>query len=139
MLTGRHGLLFYRFQALLEDAAFAVELLDVEGPAADEGGAIAAQAAAGLQQLEEQLERWQTQRLLSGPYDAQGALLTLTAGAGERRPWRLAEQEGESSWWRLSAVQIPCRWCLMPCVAVSRSYSWCIGMPTDHQQMHLTS
>jgi hypothetical protein len=75
-----------RFQALLEDAAFAVELLEVEGPAADEGGAIAAQAAAGLQQLEEQLERWQTQRLLSGPYDAQGALLTLTAGAGKPEP-----------------------------------------------------
>jgi peptide chain release factor 2 len=40
------------------------------------------EALAGLGQLESALERWELRRLLSGPHDARGAVLTVQAGAG---------------------------------------------------------
>jgi peptide chain release factor 2 len=35
-----------------------------------------------LTELQAELERWEVQQLLSGPYDREGAILTLNAGAG---------------------------------------------------------
>lgn len=75
------------FQSRIEEAAFAVELLESEG-AADSGGlsgeaaALLQEALGGLSALEAALERWELTRLLSGPHDARGAVVTIQAGAG---------------------------------------------------------
>mgnify|MGYP006266897359 CR=1 FL=1 len=40
------------------------------------------EAEANLAQLKHDLDRWELRQLLSGPYDAKGAVLTINAGAG---------------------------------------------------------
>jgi hypothetical protein len=73
------------FDARLEEAAFAVELLESEGggpAAASEGAPLLREALAGLAALGAALERWELSRLLSGPHDARGAVVTVQAGAG---------------------------------------------------------
>jgi peptide chain release factor 2 len=40
------------------------------------------EAEANATQLARELDRWELQQMLSGPYDAEGALLTINAGAG---------------------------------------------------------
>lgn len=86
------GLTCCRFQAFLDDAAFALELAELEasssspGTSADADSELASllsQAKASLQQLSVGLDKWELRMLLSGPYDEAGALLTITAGAGE--------------------------------------------------------
>jgi peptide chain release factor 2 len=60
-----------------------------------------------LTELQGELERWEVQQLLSGPYDREGAILTLNAGAGgtDAQDWgemllrmysRWAEKQGYS-------------------------------------------
>ncbi len=66
-----------QWQASLEDAKAVLELLEVE---ADE--ALLTEAETNLTQLGRELDRWELEMLLSGPYDAQGAVLTINAGAG---------------------------------------------------------
>jgi peptide chain release factor 2 len=64
-----------------------------------------AEAETNLQQLEQELELWELQQLLSGTYDTKGAILTINAGAGgtDAQDWaemllrmytRWAEQQG---------------------------------------------
>lgn len=82
-----------RFQALLDDASFAVELAQLEADSSSSPGTGAAgdselssllgQARTSLQQLSTQLDKWELRMLLSGPYDEAGALLSITAGAGD--------------------------------------------------------
>lgn len=90
--TPRCGLTCCRFQTFLEDAAFAMELADLEASSNSPGTSAAAdselaslllQAKSSLQQLAAGLDKWELRILLSGPYDEAGALLTITAGAGE--------------------------------------------------------
>lgn len=66
-----------RWKSSLEDTKAILELLEVE---ADE--ALLQEASANLSQLTEDLNRWELQRLLSGPYDQAGAVLSINAGAG---------------------------------------------------------
>ncbi len=66
-----------RWAASLEDAKAILELLELE---TDE--ALLQEAQAILSQLGDDLDRWELQRLLSGPYDLSGAVLTINAGAG---------------------------------------------------------
>ncbi|PRW60636.1 peptide chain release factor chloroplastic [Chlorella sorokiniana] len=66
-----------RFSGQLEDLAVAVELLEME-----EEAAVAAEAAGICGSLERAMEGWELRRLLGGPYDARGAVLTIQAGAG---------------------------------------------------------
>jgi peptide chain release factor 2 len=40
------------------------------------------EATTNLAQLKQQLEQWELQQLLAGPYDKNGAVLTINAGAG---------------------------------------------------------
>jgi len=54
-----------------------VELLELE---ADEG--LLQEAESTVTQLHRDLDQWELQQLLSGPYDSQGAVLTINAGAG---------------------------------------------------------
>jgi peptide chain release factor 2 len=91
---------FSQWQATLEDAEVALDLLALE---ADE--ALLQETTANLGQLERGLEQWELQQLLSGPYDKSGAILTINAGAGgtDAQDWaemllrmysRWAEQQG---------------------------------------------
>lgn len=52
-------------------------MLELEADAA-----LLAEAQTNLSNLNRELERWELQQLLSGPYDDQGAVLTINAGAG---------------------------------------------------------
>ena len=62
-----------RWAALLEDANAAVELEEPE---------LVTEAQAELTGLEGELSAWETRQLMGGPYDACGAVLTLTCGSG---------------------------------------------------------
>lgn len=68
---------FYDWKSQIEDTKAIVELLELE---ADD--ALLAEAQTNLSNLTRELERWELQQLLSGPYDNQGAVLTINAGAG---------------------------------------------------------
>ncbi len=71
----------------------------------EEDEALATEAQTNLASLQQELERWELQQLLSGPYDTKGAVLTINAGAGgtDAQDWtemllrmytRWAEQQG---------------------------------------------
>ncbi len=66
-----------QWQAKLEDAKAVLELLELEDDAA-----LLKEAETNLTQLNHELDRWELEQLLSGPYDAKGAVLTINAGAG---------------------------------------------------------
>jgi peptide chain release factor 2 len=66
-----------QWQANLEDAAAILELLQVES---DE--ALLQEAYGNVAKLGQELDQWELQQLLAGPYDKKGAVLTINAGAG---------------------------------------------------------
>ncbi|WP_198807895.1 peptide chain release factor 2 [Leptolyngbya sp. BL0902] len=66
-----------QWQASLEDAAAILDLLQVES---DE--ALLQEACDNVSQLSHELDQWELQQLLAGPYDKKGAVLTINAGAG---------------------------------------------------------
>ena len=66
-----------QWQASLEDAAAILELLQVES---DE--ALLREACDNVTKLGHELDQWELQQLLAGPYDKKGAVLTINAGAG---------------------------------------------------------
>ena len=65
------------WQATLEDAKAVLELLELEADTA-----LLTEAETNLTQLGHELDRWELEQLLPGPYDAKGAVLTINAGAG---------------------------------------------------------
>ncbi|MFS8924707.1 peptide chain release factor 2 [Synechococcus sp. B60.1] len=67
----------HRWKDRLEDATSALELLQ-EDPDPE----LLAEVSASLAAVERELSQWELQQLLSGPYDKNGAILTITAGAG---------------------------------------------------------
>jgi peptide chain release factor 2 len=66
-----------RWQSSLDDARAILELLELES---DE--ALLQEAESNLTHLSRELDQWELQQLLSGPYDQHGAVLTINAGAG---------------------------------------------------------
>ncbi|MCS7030673.1 MAG: peptide chain release factor 2 [Gloeomargarita sp. SKYG116] len=66
-----------RWQQQLEDCQAIAELLAVES---DE--ALWVEATQTLTQLDRELNRWELEQLLAGPYDQEGAVVTINAGAG---------------------------------------------------------
>ncbi len=66
-----------QWQANLEDARAVLELLELE-----EDPALLEEAHSNVTQLSQDLDQWELQQLLSGLYDAKGAVLTINAGAG---------------------------------------------------------
>nr|WP_041391930.1 peptide chain release factor 2 [Pleurocapsa sp. PCC 7327] len=68
---------YQQWQTQLEDTKAIAELLELE---ADE--TLAIEAKNNLIHLQQELDRWELQQLLSGEYDAKGAILTINAGAG---------------------------------------------------------
>lgn len=90
----------HRWQEQLEDNAAALEILQ-EDPDPD----LQTETETSLRQLDLDLSQWELQQLLSGPYDENGAILTITAGAGgtDAQDWaemllkmytRFAESQG---------------------------------------------
>ncbi|MCF2971885.1 peptide chain release factor 2 [Synechococcus sp. Nb3U1] len=67
----------HRWKDRLEDAESALELLQEE---VDPD--LLAETDGSLAMVEQELSQWELQQLLSGPYDKNGAILTITAGAG---------------------------------------------------------
>lgn len=65
------------WQTVLEDTRAIIELLETE-----RDDDLLAEAFANLKQLSASLDRWELERLLSGPHDAKDAILTINAGAG---------------------------------------------------------
>ena len=61
----------------LEDSKAVLELLELE-----QDEALLTEASQTLTQLRHQLDQWDLLQLLSGPYDREGAVLTINAGAG---------------------------------------------------------
>lgn len=66
-----------QWQSSLADATVILELLQV-----DQDQALIKEAEDNILQLGHQLDQWELQQLLSGPYDKKGAVLTINAGAG---------------------------------------------------------
>lgn len=65
------------WQANLEDTDAILELLQ-----ADSDGALFEEAQGTVAQMGHELDQWELQQLLSGPYDKKGAVLSINAGAG---------------------------------------------------------
>ncbi len=65
------------WKCVLNDAQASLELYDLE-PDQE----MIAEAKAGLDTLRSDLDLWELERLLSGPYDKEGAVLSINAGAG---------------------------------------------------------
>ncbi|MBD2496342.1 peptide chain release factor 2 [Nostoc sp. FACHB-280] len=68
---------YNQWRASLEDTKAVVELLELE---TDES--LLQEAESTITKLNRDLDQWELQQLLSGPYDAEGAVLTINAGAG---------------------------------------------------------
>jgi peptide chain release factor 2 len=68
---------YEQWQSSLEDTKAVLELLELE---TDE--ALLQEAEATVTKLNRELDQWELQQLLSGPYDDKGAVLTINAGAG---------------------------------------------------------
>lgn len=66
-----------QWQTSLADATVILELLQT-----DQDPALLKEAEESLLQLGHDLDQWELQQLLSGPYDKKGAVLTINAGAG---------------------------------------------------------
>ncbi|MEL6490384.1 MAG: peptide chain release factor 2 [Cyanobacteria bacterium J06621_3] len=61
----------------LDDSGAILELLDLE-----EDESLLNEAENTVKQLKRELDQWELQQLLSGPYDKRGAVLSIDAGAG---------------------------------------------------------
>ncbi len=68
---------FRQWQTSVADAQTALELMEMEP---DE--VLFQEAKQNLLQVNTELDRWELEQLLSGTYDAKGAVLTINAGAG---------------------------------------------------------
>ena len=70
-----------RIADILSDAETALELLDAD-KADDADSEMLLEACTSVQKLETALDAWELERLLDMPYASNGAVLTITAGAG---------------------------------------------------------
>ena len=83
------------WRASVDDAAATLELYDLEP---DE--ALLEEANGGLQELRLALDRWELERLLSGTYDQEGAVISINAGAGgtDAQDWALMLMRMYTRW-----------------------------------------
>ncbi len=65
------------WQGIIQDANAVLDLYDLE-----QDDELLTEAQNGLDKLEAELDLWELERLLSGPYDKDGAVLAINAGAG---------------------------------------------------------
>jgi peptide chain release factor 2 len=83
------------WRSLLDDAEASLELQELE-PEPE----LLEEASTGLQALRADLDRWELERLLSGSYDKEGAVLSINAGAGgtDAQDWALMLMRMYSRW-----------------------------------------
>jgi peptide chain release factor 2 len=81
-----------QWQAAIDDGRATLELYDLEP---DEE--LLGEANGGLQQLKGALDRWELERLLSGVYDKEGAVISINAGAGGQ-DWALMLMRMYTRW-----------------------------------------
>jgi peptide chain release factor 2 len=68
---------YQQWRSHLEDSKAVFELLELES---DEG--LLKEAESTVTKLNQELDQWELEQLLSGPYDKEGAVLSINAGAG---------------------------------------------------------
>ncbi|MDI9407544.1 MAG: PCRF domain-containing protein, partial [Chitinophagaceae bacterium] len=84
-----------RWRGAVADGEATLELYDLE-PDDD----LLSEANKGLQGLRAELDRWELERLLSGPYDKEGAVISINAGAGgtDAQDWALMLMRMYTRW-----------------------------------------
>ncbi|MCP9849978.1 peptide chain release factor 2 [Cyanobium sp. Morenito 9A2] len=84
-----------QWQGAVDDGQATLELYALE---ADDD--LLAEANGGLQSLKADLDRWELERLLSGPYDKEGAVISINAGAGgtDAQDWALMLMRMYTRW-----------------------------------------
>ncbi|WP_143593566.1 peptide chain release factor 2 [Synechococcus sp. 1G10] len=84
-----------QWRTAVEDARATLELYDLEP---DEE--LLGEANGGLQKLKAELDRWELERLLSGLYDKEGAVISINAGAGgtDAQDWALMLMRMYTRW-----------------------------------------
>ncbi len=99
---------YKEWESSLEDAKAIAELLELE-----EDKNLLAEAQTNITQLQQELDRWELQQLLSGIYDTQGAVLTINAGAGgtDAQDWaemllRMYARWGEKQGYKVDLVEL---------------------------------
>ncbi len=97
-----------QWQGSLEDTKAVLELLELE---TDES--LLQEAETTINQLSRELDQWELQQLLSGPYDEKGAILTINAGAGgtDAQDWtemllRMYTRWGEAHGYKVNLAEI---------------------------------
>ncbi|MEM6502309.1 MAG: peptide chain release factor 2 [Cyanobacteria bacterium P01_C01_bin.89] len=96
------------WKTAIADAETALELLEIE-----EDAAFLEEADENLTRLAKDLDAWELERLLSGPYDASGAVVSINAGAGgtDAQDWaemlvRMYTRWGEQHGYRVNLAEI---------------------------------
>ena len=84
-----------KWQASVSDGEATVELYGLE-PDED----LLVESNQALQSLKADLDRWELERLLSGPYDKEGAVISINAGAGgtDAQDWALMLMRMYTRW-----------------------------------------
>ena len=84
-----------RWRSAVDDARATLELQEIEADAE-----LLEEADQGLQRLRADLDRWELERLLSGPYDKEGAVISINAGAGgtDAQDWALMLMRMYTRW-----------------------------------------
>jgi peptide chain release factor 2 len=84
-----------QWRSAVDDGRATLELYDLE---ADEE--LLGEANGGLQTLKAALDRWELERLLSGVYDKEGAVISINAGAGgtDAQDWALMLMRMYTRW-----------------------------------------
>ncbi|WP_398333514.1 peptide chain release factor 2 [Vulcanococcus sp.] len=84
-----------KWQGAVADAEATVEIYGLEP---DEE--LLAESDGALKQLRADLDRWELERLLSGPYDKEGAVISINAGAGgtDAQDWALMLMRMYTRW-----------------------------------------
>ncbi|MBD1195527.1 MAG: peptide chain release factor 2 [Vulcanococcus sp. Clear-D1] len=84
-----------QWQAAVADAEATVEIYGLEP---DEE--LLSESNEALQKLRADLDRWELERLLSGPYDKEGAVISINAGAGgtDAQDWALMLMRMYTRW-----------------------------------------
>ncbi|MGB2925374.1 MAG: peptide chain release factor 2 [Limnothrix sp.] len=99
---------YHQWRSQYEDAEAICELLELEDDAA-----LLTEALENLDTLQKELDRWELQQMLSGEYDANGAVLTINAGAGgtDAQDWaemllRMYTRWGEKQGYKVKLAEI---------------------------------
>ena len=97
-----------RWYGKLEDTKAIDELLEL-----GEDELLLKEAETNIKQVKEELDKWELQQLLSGPYDSKGAVLSINAGAGgtDAQDWaemllRMYTRWGEQQGYKVHLMEL---------------------------------